>query len=613
MKPVRWNLNLKSKLFLAFFCVGVMSAVITGIQSFYSAKISLEKASFNALTLAREIKKRQIEGYFKQITSQILIYAGNQSVIEATHIFTGLMSGKGSFQGSDYRQQQQYYDAIFQSFVKRFDFGDLLLIDTHSGQIVYAAFDQSQPGRSLAEEPWSKTNLGLAFQAMQNGDVRSLIRFTDFSLAGTANGEPVAFVMSPVLDKERKQIGMLALRFSVKEINRIMIGAAEWEREGLGKSGETYLVGADHKMRSDSRFIVEQPADFFMQISRLGLEDELTRQMKARRSTILLLSVDSTAAKEALAGETNTKIIHDYRDIPVLSSYTSLDIPDVKWVLLSEIDRAEAFAPVFDLRKRAIFMGLVFSLFSALLGVLLSNTIARPVDETLKQKNLALEAEICERKGLEKSLIAISEREQRRIGQDLHDSVAQHLSGISFFCKSLETKLTASASDYASSAIKIRELIEKSIAMVRDIARGLLPSGLSEGNLGHALKSYTEEIHEVYGMECVFLCNRPSVTADHFVSSNFFRIAQEAVSNAIKHGGASHIEVSLFEDDNTLILRIKDNGRGLISSPAEKAGMGRRIMEARASSVGAVFTIDNNYANKGVTVECILAKNESAT
>ena len=167
----------------------------------------------------------------------------------------------------------------------------------------------------------------------------------------------------------------------IVEINRVMTGDNNWEREGLGQSGETYLIGLDHKMRNNSRFLIEDKQNYLSQIKKLGVDSKVFRQIENLQTTILLQEIHTEVTDAALAGKTGTKIIEDYRKIPVLSAYAPVNIPDVQWAILSEIDEAEAFDIITTIRNYlGGFLFLVLLLLSGL-AFFIARTITRPVND----------------------------------------------------------------------------------------------------------------------------------------------------------------------------------------------------------------------------------------
>ena len=153
--------------------------------------------------------------------------------------------------------------------------------------------------------------------------------------------------------------------------------------------------------------------------------------------------------------------------------------------------------------------------------------------------------DISERKRLEKTVLEISEREQRRIGQDLHDGLGQHLTGIAFLTKVQERRLAESHSPEAADAAKIVELVNDAIRKTRELARGLLPVVSDAHGLMSALRLYAGEIEDLFGIVCRFECEQAVLIHDAPMATHLYHIAQEAVNNAIKHGRAKNILIRL--------------------------------------------------------------------
>ena len=206
-----------------------------------------------------------------------------------------------------------------------------------------------------------------------------------------------------------------------------------------------------------------------------------------------------------------------------------------------------------------------------------------------------------ERKDLEQQILKISEREQRRIGQDLHDGLGQHLAGIELMAQALEQKLNSKT--HAAQAGKIASHVRDAIRQTRALARGLSPVELDSGGLMSALNELATNVQEMFRVECVFRCDAPVLLRENTVATHLFRIAQEAVSNGIKHGRATRLELSLADCGGQLVLTIRDNGRGLPAEQAQNSGMGLRIMHYRAAVIGGSLTVQRG-AEGGTTVVC---------
>ncbi len=225
------------------------------------------------------------------------------------------------------------------------------------------------------------------------------------------------------------------------------------------------------------------------------------------------------------------------------------------------------------------------------------------LEERVRHRTAALTAEMTERERLEKELLEISEGEQRRIGYDLHDSLCQHLIATALAGQVLEEKLAARALREAADAHRVVQLIEDGIDLTRTLARGLHPVELETEGLIGALTVLAANISERFRITCELQCPQPILFHDAAAALHVYRIVQEAVSNAIKHGGAQRVVIALAEDEHGTTLTVTDDGRGLAEATRQGAGMGLRNMAHRASMIGGRFDIQSN-APRGVVVRC---------
>jgi PAS domain S-box-containing protein len=217
---------------------------------------------------------------------------------------------------------------------------------------------------------------------------------------------------------------------------------------------------------------------------------------------------------------------------------------------------------------------------------------------------IATGIDVTERKRLEKAILEISAREQRRIGQDLHDGLGQHLTGIAFMSKVLEAKLSEESLPESSDAAKIVKLVNEAINKTRELSRGLLPVVSEAHGLMSALKRCASEMEDLFQISCRFECGRPVLIDDVNMATHLYHIAREAMNNAIKHGRAGHIDIVLLAQDGEGSLSVHDDGRGLSEMPPNQTGMGLNIMRYRANMIGGSLEVGSNYSG-GVTVTCL--------
>jgi two-component system CheB/CheR fusion protein len=212
--------------------------------------------------------------------------------------------------------------------------------------------------------------------------------------------------------------------------------------------------------------------------------------------------------------------------------------------------------------------------------------------------------DITERKRLEKEVLEISDRERRSIGHGLHDGLSQHLAGIELMSQVLEQNLAKKSKTAAAQAGKIAEHVREAIVQTRMLARGLSPVSIEANGLMSALQELAGTISKLFHVDCLFECAEPILVNDNAAATHVYRIAQEAVSNAIKHGKASRISIQLRRKLTDAELIVKDNGIGLPEETATNDGMGLQIMKYRAGMIGATVEI-GPVAGKGTAVMCV--------
>jgi len=212
--------------------------------------------------------------------------------------------------------------------------------------------------------------------------------------------------------------------------------------------------------------------------------------------------------------------------------------------------------------------------------------------------------DITERKVLEEAILEISAREQRRIGQDLHDGLGQHLTGIAFMSKVLEEKLSDKSLPEAVEAAQIVKMLNQAIDNTRQLARGLHPVAAEPLGLVSALKKWASEVEGLFHIGCRFQCEKPLPILDVNLATHLYRIAQEAVNNAMRHGKSRNIVIGLSGKNGAGTLTIQDDGEGFSEKRTGQPGVGLSIMNYRADMVGGSLKVQPNEG-RGVTVTCM--------
>ncbi len=280
---------------------------------------------------------------------------------------------------SEYTEVHRIIHPILRDFVHEFGFRDLFLINA-TGHIVYSVSKEADLGTNVLDGPYQDTNLAVVYQEAQHNYTRDSVKLVDFATYAPSYGEPASFIAAPIVDGAWL-LGVLVFQMPVGEIDGVMTSNQNWRIVGLGETGETYLVGPDFRMRSNSRFLLEDPEGYLEAAERAGASPVDISRIRNFDTTILNQEVRTSASISALTGETATTVTTDYRGVEVLSSYAPLDIEDVEWVILAEIDAAEAFTSI-----RVFTRNLVLRLAGLLAVVLvaawfLSRRVVSPIVE----------------------------------------------------------------------------------------------------------------------------------------------------------------------------------------------------------------------------------------
>jgi PAS domain S-box-containing protein len=219
--------------------------------------------------------------------------------------------------------------------------------------------------------------------------------------------------------------------------------------------------------------------------------------------------------------------------------------------------------------------------------------------------------DITERRELEEKVLNISDREQRRIGHDLHDDIGQRLTGITLLGRALHERLCAQSSPEAGALAELLQHVDDTLARTRDLSRGLEPAPARPEGLLEALSDLAAHVRSTSQVSCRFEADRRVLVRDPNVANHLYRIAQEAAHNAVRHGRPRQVTITLTEDDRGLNLTVADDGAGLLESPKKDAGMGLDIMRHRASLIHGTLTIASR-SGKGTEVSCRVPAEASA-
>jgi serine phosphatase RsbU (regulator of sigma subunit) len=353
--------------------VAAIASMLIGAFSFFKSAKEMRSEAAAKLTALTVSRHQAIKQHLDSVEEDISLLASRSDVVSALKGFnlafgamnlaerfeeetalrqvfskkkpegdrTVLRRFNSSFISAYFDIHNRYHDQFFSTYTLK-GYYDIFLIST-KGDVIYTAFKEPDFASNVFSGKWSDTGLArVAKKTFRDG-----FGFEDFTNYEPSNGAPAAFVARQVKDKGRV-IGALVVQLPINRINKVMQVTA-----GMGKTGETYLVGPDRLMRSDSRFL--------------------------ESSSILVTTVDTSAVTRALNGETGNDVIKDYRGVPVVSAFLPLTIFGTIWAVIAEIDVSEVDAPIIALRNSIALIALVFLLLVGLVGFLLARTITVPL------------------------------------------------------------------------------------------------------------------------------------------------------------------------------------------------------------------------------------------
>tara|TARA_Y100001968_G_scaffold77997_1_gene69306 strand:+ start:314 stop:2560 length:2247 start_codon:yes stop_codon:yes gene_type:complete len=319
-----------------------------------------------------------IENYFPKtdaaIALQDLYISSNKNEVGSKHLLNDPKDG------SSYSAAHANYHPIIRNYLDKFGYYDIFLIDAKTGNIVYSVYKEADFATSLVDGPYAKTNFAKVFQFAKSAKRKSFVKLVDFEPYHPSYNAAASFIASPIFEKDML-IGVAVFQMPIDIINSVMTSNQDWQANGMGASGETYMVGSDYTLRSESRFLIENPEQYLKLMSELSMDEKLVAEIKNAESAIGRQRIRTEATERGLSGDSGVSIIKDYRDISVLSAFKPLKIADVEWAIMSEIDESEAFAPLNKLQETMLFIALISMAIAASVIIIFSRVyISSPIN-----------------------------------------------------------------------------------------------------------------------------------------------------------------------------------------------------------------------------------------
>ena len=602
------KISLTEKIILNFLLLGVGMLVIIATYSFYTSKNALMNRTFEQLTSVRTVKKNQIESFFSDRNRDIRLISGSDDIKK---LLTILNNHNQTYKSNNLPNKQIDENQINEEYNR------YLRLYLNSCGYYNNLFIFNQNGLGLKIKTNNNHKSLIAYDSISNYPLNELkdsiyitkkVYLQDFKLNKITN-IPSMYVGSPIFGNNKQLIGIIVLEISYDAINAIMF--ENNPHNGLGKTGESYLVGNDNLMRSSSRF---------------------------HENALLKTSVKTMAVKNAFGINSGTEIINDYRKIDVLSAYIRLNIPHLKWCIIAEIDLKEATIPVYNLRNNTLFISILLALILFISAFIISRRITRPIiklkdaaikigkgefneqlpvysyDEIgaltesfnfmmshLEQQSKELQLE---RKLRLQSVIDGQEMERQRLSRELHDGLGQLLIAIKL---RLEGLIFTDRSKLIYTIEGIKKLFDSTIDEVKRISYDLMPAVLFEFGLVKAIRNLCDDIETRSRIKTNLIFECDSDKLDKLQKTYLFRIIQEAMNNIVKHAEASRVDISLSLIDNTIHLFIADNGKGfnLEERIHSLNTNGIYNMRERVNLLNGSFEI-NSIIKNGTTIKAVI-------
>jgi methyl-accepting chemotaxis protein len=466
--------SLMGRLVTLFLLAAIIPLVIVAVLSFYYSESALRNAAFNQLSSIDEIKKNQILTFLTERVEDLTILSKSIDIHKNFDLLLAYHDAGGGDPNGPYDVNTREYKAIyeqvdpfFRDYLGVYGYHDIFFICKAHGHVMYTAARENDLGANLKVGSLRDSGLAKVWSRALEEKRIVMVDFTHY----TPSKGPAVFVGAPVYGKDGEIYAVLALQISVREIDGIM-----QERTGMGNTGESYLVGPDFLMRSNSRF--------------------------EKEATILQKRVDTAAVRRAMEGKKGIDVIDDYRGERVLSCYEPLNLKeklktDFDWVIVSEIDAAEAFAPVKALGWKILWVGLMVLVSACILGYLSARSIAGPLKEVSGVVKQVADGDLTVATGVVKRAdeVGVLMNAFHEMVVFLRDQTEEMREGANTIASSI-SELSATASQLASTSSETSSSVSEVTTTVEEVKQTAELSSEKAGTVAEKAEQ-TYEVSEV--------------------------------------------------------------------------------------------------------------------
>lgn len=584
------SISITQKHFLYFLILGIGSIILVGTYSYHIAKNAILERTFNQLTSVRVEKTKSINRFLDDRINEISTISQTKDIKELYRKNTLLINSNSNMLNKFFTNNQYFKKLIIFDF-----YGNYIDFMPDSFTTSYTPFEINKIDSTITRQ--IKENPKPIIQDYQIGSNQDITFFV---------GMPIFEQTSNLLE------GVIVFEINTNAINHIMFDSSM--NNGLGRTGEAYIVGSDFLLRSSSRF-----------------QDNSIKKVK----------VETVASKSSLDGLSGQEIIDDYRGIEVLSSYAPFSFLGLKWGIIAEIDLEEALTPVYNLQNSIIILSIVLSILVFALVYYGSSKLTKPVielkDAAIKisngdyklvienynrdeigdlvqafndmSKQLLSQSEQIKQDNLMRiqSVIDAQEQERQRLSRDLHDGSGQMLLAIKLKIEQIKLEDNSKNSKYLKEA---SELIKNTIAEIRTISEDLTPVVLSNFGLEEGIKTLCRDTFHSKNIETNLICeNLNKVFIKQKNQIYIYRILQEAINNILKHSSATKVSIRVIASYNQLLIQIQDNGKGFDNN-SKYFGSGLKNIEERTQMLEGKMELISTYDGGTKIIIIIPIKNE---
>jgi signal transduction histidine kinase len=589
-------ISLTERLILNILSLGIIIIAILTSFSYYSAQSLLLNRTFEQLSSVRSLKKNQIESFFNERVKEAKFLAQSGEIQEFLKLLNNGNNNRISLFSDNFKKNELFSNFIF---LKGY-YSKALIIGNDN---LILNFSYKKEGFNYKISKLSDFD-PFFLKFVNEIRINKSTLLSDFTKVNSP--EHSIYIGNPVFDSKNQIQGYLLLELPFEMLDKMILDSKNII--GMGQSGETYLVGSDFLMRSESRFF---------------------------NNSILKKKVNTVASQKALNGMEGTEIIDDYRNIRVLSAYTPIDILNLKWALIVEIDIKEAYIGISKLRNYILFISIISVLILFIATYIIALKISKPLvnlkNDVLRismggiNKPLLVNSndeigalksafnnlmshldmqnkELQEERSLRlKSVIDGQEMERQRLSRELHDGLGQMLIAIKL---KLEGLIYTDRSKLLYTISGIQKLFDSTIEEVKRISYDLSPAVLHEFGLSKAIRNLCEEIEArtKIAIKLDFDCDTEKLS--NLQQTYLFRIIQEAINNVVKHSEATLVTVDLKLKEDIINLKIADNGKGFKLEERVKTSQSRGIynMKERVNLLKGEFNLSSE-PGKGTIIE----------